>query len=216
MNSSFRDASTDKAWDYLAPYPNTKDHIWMKPLTTTTITESSSDLHECVILPGLATCPISNSDDPRPGSFHTGDVFIPHPTLPDRWKAVGRRDDIINMSFLGGSVVALPLENDVCAHPLVAEAVVFGNGRPKLGVLVFCSAAAQHLTPEQVVARLWPSMEDMNARQTQPWTRIERDMILVVPPGGLGCPKTDKLNIIRPQVYRQFEKEIDDCYQGLD
>ena len=206
MNSSFRDHTTDKAWDYLGPYPITKDYIWMKPLT------DSSDLYECVILPGLANCPMSNSDDP-PGSFHTGDVFVPHPTLPNRWKLIGRRDDVINMSF-SESFVALPFEDHVRSHPLIDEAAVFGNGRPKLGLLAFGSEAARDLPPEEVVVRIWPTVEEMNA-QNEPWTRISRDMVIVVP-YGQSWPKTDKQNMIRLQVYHQFEKEINAKYEGLD
>jgi hypothetical protein len=41
MSSAFCDVTKDKAWDYLNPYPNTKDYIWMKPLTTTCSNASS-------------------------------------------------------------------------------------------------------------------------------------------------------------------------------
>jgi hypothetical protein len=46
------------------------------------------------------------------------------------------------MSF-SESFVALPFEDHIRVHPLVDEAVVFGNGRPKLGLLVFGSEAAK-------------------------------------------------------------------------
>lgn len=204
MNSTFRDASTDKAWDYLAPYPNVKEYICMKPL--------SDDLYECVILPGLASCPISNSDDP-PGSFHTGDVFVPHATLPGRWRPIGRRDDVINMSF-SASFVALPFEDRVRSHPLVAEAVMFGNGRPTLGVLVFASEAARHLGPREVADGVWAVVEELNA-QNEAWTRVEREMVVVVE-HGRGWPKTDKQNVIRPAVYKEFESVIDALYKEVD
>jgi hypothetical protein len=73
LSFAFRDVTIDKAWDY-PPYTIMKDTIWMKRLT--------EDLYKCVILPGLANCAISNWDDP-PGSFHTGDVFVSHETLPN-------------------------------------------------------------------------------------------------------------------------------------
>jgi long-subunit acyl-CoA synthetase (AMP-forming) len=182
----------------------TKDCIWMKPL--------ASDLFECVILPGLANCVLSNSDDP-PGSFHTGDVFVPHATLPDRWKLVGRTDDLINMSF-SETFVALPFEDHVRSHPLVDEAVVFGNGRPKLGLLVFCSEAARGLEPEQVLDGIWQRVEQAN-RRGKPWTRVDRSMVVVLQ-SGTAWPKTDKQNVIRPMVLRQFEDVIDAMYDGVD
>jgi len=204
MTSAFRSAETDKGWDYLAPYPFTKAHIWMKPL--------GADLYECVILSGLASCPMSNSNDP-PGSFHTSDVFIKHPTLPDRWKLIGRQDDIINMSF-SESFVALPSEDHMKQHPLVDEALVFGNGQPKLGLLVFCSKKAAKLSSEELIAQIWPKVEEMNA-QNQLWTQISPDMIIAIP-FGQSWPRTDKQNIIRPQAYRQYEDLINAKYDKMD
>ena len=204
MTSAFRNPSKDKAWDYVAPYSFTKDHIWMKPL--------EGDLYECVILQGLALCPSSNSDDPS-GSFYTSDVFIKHPSLPDRWRLIARKDDCINMSFCE-TFVALPFEDHVKQHPFVEEDVIFGNGRPRLGILIFWSEETKALDTAELVGQIMPVIEDMNA-QSKPWTRILADMIISVPYGA-NWPRTDKQNIIRPQVYRQYEQLIDEKYEHMD
>ena len=118
----------------------------------------TGDLYECATLHGLANCTISNSGDP-PGSFHTGDVFVPHETLPDRWRLISRLDDVIDMSF-SDSFVALPFEGRIRSRLLLEEVVVFfGNGRSKLCLLVFASEAAKGLVAEQVVERIWPNVE---------------------------------------------------------
>jgi hypothetical protein len=82
-----------------------------------------------------------------PGSFHTGDVFVPHEALPNRWKLIGLFDDMINMST-SESFVALPLDDHIRSHPLFEEAVVLGNRRSKFGLLVFASEAAKGLMAE--------------------------------------------------------------------
>jgi hypothetical protein len=40
--------------------------------------------------------------------------------------------------------------------------------------------------------------------------------MIIVLPFGTNCPKTDKQNIIRPQVYRQFEALISHKYEGVE
>lgn len=169
----------------------------------------SDDLLECIV---LVNCPISSSDNP-PGPFHTGDIFVPHPTLAGRWRLIGWRDDVINMSF-SESFVALPFEDQMRSHPLADEAVVFGNGRLKLGLFVFGSEYAKRLTSEEVVQRIWVTVEEMNVRN-QPWTRVEREMVVAIP-YGTSWPKTDKQNVIRPKVYKEFEREINERYERLD
>jgi hypothetical protein len=71
------------------------------------------------------------------------------------------------MSF-SESFVALPFEDHVRVHPLVDEAVVFGNGRPKLELLVFGSEAAKGLTPDEVQDGVWARVEEMDRRK-KPW-----------------------------------------------
>ena len=87
---------------------------------------------------------------------------------------------------------------------------LFSNGRPKLGLPVFASESAKGLMAE----RIWLSVEEVNA-QNKPWTRAERDVIVVLLLG-MNCPKTDKQNIIRPQVYRRFEALINHKHEGVD
>jgi hypothetical protein len=47
------------------------------------------------------------------------------------------------------------------------------------------------------------------------WTRVEKDMIIVLP-FEPNCPKTNKQNIIRPLAYHQFEVLINHIYEGID
>jgi hypothetical protein len=63
----------------------------------------------------------------------------------------------------------------------------------------------------------WPELNRFLgcSAQNKPRTRVERDMVIVLP-FGTTFPKTDKQNIIRPQVYRQFEALINHKYEGVE
>lgn len=56
----------------------------------------SEGLFECVVLDGFGGKAASNSKDP-PNSYHTSDLWTPHPTLPNRWKYVARIDDRVTL-----------------------------------------------------------------------------------------------------------------------
>jgi hypothetical protein len=64
----------------------------------------------------------------------------------------------------------------------VDEAVVFGDGRPKLGLLVFGSKDAKGMPADEVVRRICVPVEEANQRN-KPWTRVDRDVVVVVPYG---------------------------------
>lgn len=51
-----------------------------------------TDVYESVYLKSHPALLISNSNDP-PGSFHSGDLFSPHPTIDWAWKYLARADD---------------------------------------------------------------------------------------------------------------------------
>lgn len=52
--------------------------------------------YELVLLKGLKAKIFSNSDTP-PKSFHSRDLFEPHPTIPNAWKYIGRLDDRVTL-----------------------------------------------------------------------------------------------------------------------
>lgn len=168
--------------------------------------------YESIFLPGLRTLIANNSDDP-PGSFHSRDIFSPHPTLPNTWKYLGRLDDRINL-LNGEKVLPLPIEGSIRRVPLVKEAVVFGVGRSVPGLLLFRAASARNLNDKQFIDAVWPSVQQANA-QAEAFSRISRDMVIPLPTE-TECPAADKGSIIRPQVYKKFESLIEKAYHKLD
>lgn len=181
-------------------FENIRPYIWMKPI--------SDSLYECVYLSGHPALTTSNSNEPL-GSYHSKDVFTPHPQIPDRWKYVTRLDDRITL-VNGEKVLPLPIEGSIKQNPLIQEAVVVGVSRSVPGLLVFRSEEATSYSDQEYMDLIWPSIEDANSRAEQ-FSQISRDMVLVLPSDSV-CPRTDKGSMIRAQVYAKYADTIDAMY----
>ncbi|EXJ73779.1 uncharacterized protein A1O5_03541 [Cladophialophora psammophila CBS 110553] len=194
----------DKDWSYMSIFPSARPFVLMRPL--------GAQSYELVALDGLKSKTASNSDDP-PNSFSTRDMFEAHPTKPNRWKYTGRLDDRVTLTN-GEKVLPSITEGRLRQHPLIREAVVFGIGRALPGVLLFHSTFAASMSDEEFVEKLWPFVDEANSK-VESFACISKEMI--VPLGTeVDYPQTDKGTIIRPQVYKVFERIIDDKYQCLD
>lgn len=171
-------------------------------------------LFECVYLKGHPALTTSNSDEP-PGSFHSKDVFIPHPTIPDRWKYASRLDDRITL-VNGEKVLPLPIEGYIKQDPLIHEAVVVGLGKAAPGLLILRSQEAESagLSDEEYLEAIWPTIGGANARAER-FSQISRDMIAILPYAST-FPRTDKGSMIRAQVYSHYAELIDTIYHHAE
>ncbi|KAJ5280703.1 AMP-dependent synthetase/ligase [Penicillium angulare] len=196
----------DRYWNYLKFFDNIRPYVWMKPI--------GDSLYECVYLSGHPALTASNSDQPS-GSFHSKDVFTPHPTIPNRWKYVTRIDDRITLTN-GEKVLPLPIEGHIKQHPLIDEAVVFGVGKSAPGLLIFQSSKAGEIccTEEEYLDEIWTTIEYANSR-AEYFSQIARDMIAILPHDSI-IPRTDKGSMIRAQVYSHYANLIDDIYSTED
>ena len=205
MGDTMRREKGDDTWDYVRIYPNVRDSIQFEPI--------GNGLFEAVYLqshPGLAPS-ITDSDDPASGSWHSKDVFAPHPSIPDVWKYVTRIDDRITLKN-GEKVLPLPIEGRIRQDDLVREAVVVGLDRAVPGALIF--RASDHLSTEKYLDAVWPSIEDANSR-AESFSQITKDMVAILP-SNVEYPKTDKGSIIRAQVNEVFADYIDEMYHSLE
>ena len=171
-----------------------------------------SGSYECVILDGLKSKVVSNSDHP-PSSFHTRDVYMPHPSIPDAWKYLGRLDDRITL-LNGEKVLPLPIEYRVKEEPLVREAVVFGIDRAIPGLLVFKSEYARQISDQEFLECVMPAIEDANSR-AEGFSQVSKEMVVVLS-ADTAFPQTDKSSIIRAQVYKVFSDIIEESYHKLE
>ncbi|KAL8824145.1 MAG: hypothetical protein Q9191_005269 [Dirinaria sp. TL-2023a] len=195
----------DTAWNYVRPPPPIMKNIWPKPVSANTFEFVFLENH-----PGRLYSGMTNSDDP-PNSFHSRDLYTPHPTLENAWKFLGRLDDRVTL-INGEKVLPLPIEGRVRQHRLVKEAVVFGIGRAIPGLLLLRAQAAQDegINDEDLVELVWPTVEAAN-REAEEFSQIGKDMIVPLAATET-IPTTDKGTIIRAQVYNEFETQIESAY----
>ncbi|KAG6035344.1 putative NRPS-like protein biosynthetic cluster [Claviceps citrina] len=206
MSSAYRPRH-DKAWNYLRPPPHVLPYVRLEPV--------EQGKYECVVLEGHKGKTMSNSDEPEPNSWRTGDLFEPHPLVPNAWKFVSRMDDRIAL-INGEKVLPLTFESRVRQHPLVREAVMFGIDRDVPGLLLFRAVDAprpEALSDEQFLDLVWPAVSDANSR-AESFAQVMREMVVVVP-ATRECPTTDKSSVKRAQVYREFAADIDAAYEAM-
>ncbi|KAI0533409.1 putative NRPS-like enzyme [Xylaria digitata] len=202
MGDSIHREPGDDSWVYIRPYASLRPHIWFKKI--------SEGVYEAVYFkshPALMPS-TSNSNDP-PGSFHSKDLFTPHPTIENAWKYIARDDDRITL-ISGEKLLPVGMEGAVRESPLIRDALMVGNDRLVPGLLLFRSTAAAALSDNEVIDEVWPMVESANEVMDE-YARITRDMILPLA-ADVEYPATDKNNIIRAASYRKFEDIIENLY----
>ncbi|KAI1331617.1 acetyl-CoA synthetase-like protein [Xylariaceae sp. FL0255] len=194
----------DKTWNYLHPLPYVKDYIYFEPL--------GNNEFEVVVLDGLETKVMSNSDNP-PNSYHTRDCFTPHPTRPGLWKFTSRLDDRIIL-VNGEKVLPLPMEGRIRQNELVQDCLLFGTGRNFPGMLVIPSEKAKGLSKSEFLDNIVPTIELANAA-AEKFGQVYREMVVVLDPD-VDYPQTDKGTMIRAKAYKHFASEIETAYQNFE
>ena len=179
-------------------------NIWPKPI--------SDEAYEFVYLKNYPSRVVTNSNEP-PDSFHSGDIFKPHSSIPAAWKYLGRLDDRVTL-INGEKVLPLPIEGRIRQAALVKEAVVFGIEKAIPGLLLFRAETAKGLSDNSFISAVWPDIEAANGA-AEGFSQISRDMVVPLP-AGVEVPTSDKGSILRPQVYKTFEREIEDAYSFLE
>lgn len=195
--SSHREYATDKDWQYLRCAPDQK-LLRFEP--------QEAGLSELVILKGWPHMAKRNRDD---GSFATADLFAPHPSIKGAWKYHSRADSQLTL-ITGKKFDPAPLEADIATSDLLSDAVVFGNGQPYPGVLLFKANAVSN---DKLLQAIWPVIEKLN-RESQDHAKISRGML--VPMAVLDEPleKSSKGTLLRGAAEARFEDAITRAYDA--
>ena len=194
----------DKAWNYLRPLPAVAEFLDFQP--------RSAGAYECVVLDGLPSKVVSNSSDP-PNSFHTSDLFSPHPAIPTGWKYLGRSDDRVTL-VNGEKVLPVPFEHQVRQNQFVREALVFGIGKSIPGILIIPSEKASAIPEDELFENIWRSVEAAN-RRVEGFSQVSREMAKILSVGA-DYPCTDKGTLIRAASYRKFADIIESVYERFE
>lgn len=201
LMTSFRPQG-DQAWNYVRVHRALEPYVRFE--------DRGGNLFELVVLKGWPSKVATNRDD---GAYATKDLFEPHPSIPNAWKYGGRLDDTIVL-VNGEKAIPLAMEGAVRQHKLVKDAVMFGTGRPMLGMMIVPSDIAASQSQEELISQLWPTIEDENSRSPA-YAQLTLESIMVLPSGTI-YPQTDKGTLIRQAFYKAFSAEIEQFYTSLE
>lgn len=190
----------DTEWDYVRPAENVKPFLRFE--------EQSPGIFELICLDGWPSKVASNRPD---GSYATKDLFLKHQTI-EAYKYYARLDDTIVL-VNGEKVNPLDMEGSVRQHDTVSEAVVFGSGRPSIGLIII-RADESDISDDEVIHAVWRSVE--KAQEAMPaFGRLSKNMVRVLP-ANTTYPRTDKGTVIRQAFYRNFAELIEATYRAED
>ncbi|KAH0828784.1 acetyl-CoA synthetase-like protein [Lanmaoa asiatica] len=174
------------------------------------------DIYECHVL-GTDGYPVTVENLADVRGYATGDLFVKHPTK-DKWKIVGRRDDVIVLAS-GEKTVPTPMEGIINSSPMVQGVVMFGRQRNQVGILVeprpeYCLNTQNDQLVQEFRDKVWPWVEEAN-RTAPAFSRIFKEMILITH-GDKPMQRTAKGSIQKRVVIKDYESEIDTLYQTIE
>jgi nucleoside-diphosphate-sugar epimerase/acyl carrier protein len=150
---------------------------------------------------------------PETQEYRTGDIFTEHPEKEGLWLYQGRLDDVIVLSN-GEKFNPTSMEELISSHPLIARALILGQGRFQSSALLEPDWDAWKGEKESLVDEIWPVIQKANdAAPTH--ARLMRDRI------GLASPSkpftlTPKGTIQRRSVLKDYTDEIEALYASQD
>lgn len=172
LMTSFRPQG-DKAWNYVRVHDKLKPFVRWE--------ERGANMFELVVLAGWPSKVATNRPD---GSYATKDMFERHPSISDAWKYCARLDDTIVL-MNGEKAIPIAMEQSVRRLPSVKEAMMFGSGKSRLGMIIVSTSST-----ENTLEAVWPTISKENA-QSPAYAHITKEMITILPPE-TNYPQTDK------------------------
>ncbi|KJX95855.1 acetyl-CoA synthetase-like protein [Zymoseptoria brevis] len=201
LMSSHRPFATDTEWQYLRPGSRGSKYLRFEP-------REEDGLCELIILPGWPHMAKTNRED---GSFATSDLFERHESIPDAWRYHSRADSQLTL-VTGKKFDPAPLEAGIAASsPLIGDVLIFGNGKPYPGMLVFRAEEARDMEEGEFERDVWKVVEKFN-REGQSHTRISRGMVVLLGREEKGLEKSSKGTVIRRVAEERFEQLIERAY----
>ena len=197
--SSHRYYETDAEWQYLRSHES--PHLKFE--------ERQEGLKELIVLP---TWPHIAKPNRADGSYATSDLFEAHPSIRNAYRYSSRADSQLTL-VTGKKFDPEPIEAAIATSSLADDVLVFGNGRPYPGALIFRSPASADLEGGDLLNALWPSIEELNA-ESQAHARLSRSMLFIMPKESPALPKSSKGTKIRGQAEKKYARNINEAYDG--
>ncbi|TVY83972.1 Non-canonical non-ribosomal peptide synthetase FUB8 [Lachnellula suecica] len=194
----------------LVPEREDFEYLEWNPHAKIRMDAAEDDAFELVILTeGKGKSPL---DYHFPGitEYRTKDLIRQHPSKTGLWKFHGRRDDIIVLSN-GEKFNPVPIETTLQGHPLVAGALVIGQGRFQASVFI---EGRTGLNASNFLDILWPTLQVAN-QSSSGQARITRDKIRLATPGR-PFVRAGKGTVVRKLTEKLYEEEITGLYASSD
>ncbi|KAI9784017.1 MAG: putative secondary metabolism biosynthetic enzyme [Peltula sp. TS41687] len=199
---SHRDYDNDREWQYLRATHGSESLRFER---------QGDGTSELVVLPGWPRMTKTNRPD---GSYATSDLFAPHPSIPNAWKYQCRADSQLALST-GKKFDPAPMEAALSSSSLLDDVLIFGNGRPFAGALLFPSKSTFSLSDNDLIKSIWPEIEKLNSKG-QPHARLGKGMLQVVHLTDSKLEKSSKGTILRAQAEREFQQQIIQAYEKME
>lgn len=144
---------------------------------------------------------------PHAKEWRTKDLFVPHPTKADLWRFHSRVDDVIVLSNIC-KVWPIPMETILASNPNVAGALMVGNGRPEVLLLVEPQPGPQvdRMSKKEFIDSIWPTINQANAVAPD-YGKIRRSRIVLSQPS-LGFFRSPKGTISRKATESLYAEYI--------
>ncbi|RDB20740.1 Non-canonical non-ribosomal peptide synthetase FUB8 [Hypsizygus marmoreus] len=196
-----------------------QDWEWMEfsPKVNIRWVDEGDGRYECQFLTCETHHPaVENMDDPQ--GYATSDLFERHPTKPNLWRIVGRKDDVIIHSS-GEKTVPGPMEEIISSSPIVKGIVMFGRKHDQTGVLIEPTPphAIDPDEHDQLAAlrnKLWPIIEEAN-RDAPAFSRIFKEMILIASLDK-PLPRSAKGTVQKKEAVKMYADEIEALYEVVE
>lgn len=143
--------------------------------------------------------PVQDILELRPNSKHT------------EVKILGRDDDLIVLST-GEKVRPQRLEEALLSTGLVKVAVVFGEHRPEVGVVVEPVQSLAMEDQPSFVEAIWAVIRSENL-QLDRHARVPSKTMIVIKPTAKVVPRSDKGSVMRKQTFEVLQDEIEAAYR---
>jgi acyl-coenzyme A synthetase/AMP-(fatty) acid ligase len=150
---------------------------------------------------------------PALNEYSTKDLFSKHPTKEGLWLFEGRSDDVIVCST-GQKINPLQIESLLNTHPSILSAIVCGQSRIQISLLVEAEHPPKDVESRSALQRdIWPTVDRANqdlpqlGRITQElvlFTRSDRPMV-----------RAGKGTVLRKMTEDLYRMELDEMYDAF-
>lgn len=172
------------------------------------------DLYELFVVRDPSLAQVVFRIFPHLQEWSMKDLFVPHPTLPHRWRLEGRSDDLIVLQS-GSKINPRTVEAAAKQAPGVGDVVMFGARRTRPGLLIepLDSSGLDNSERTDFLDAVFTFVEASN-RIAVETSIVLRELILLTKKSK-PLPKAGKNTVQRGAALELYKGEIDELYKAL-